>query len=364
MPIMGLSLVVSGRCTGAGRFLLLACFLGLFPVGAGWADVPKLLPVMRISIENTATHTQTRAVRRFAEDLADRTRGRLRVELYDSARLYRDSQVLGALAADRVEMAVPGTWHFDRYEPSVGIFLLPSFYGRSAEAMHAIVDGETGRRVTGKIEERLSVVVPGRWLDLGHAHIYAVRPVTSREDMDGLTIRVAGGLANSIRLEAMGARPLVVPWPDLPARLQQGDIEGVLTTHETMRSARLWEFGLLYAFEDRQYFPQYIPVIRRNFWRRLPDDLRRLVKDTWESHVEMSRKEAGIAQEEARKLLMEHGMRIHRPSEALLIRYRQLLMLGQEAMVTLLDVDPELYADTLRLLEGQDGESFLTESPP
>lgn len=317
-----------------------------------WGEVS--LPLMRISVENSPSHVHTKAVRRFAEDLSSKAAGRLHVEFHDSARLYRDAQILSALASDRVEMGVPGTWHFDRYEPDVGIFLLPAFYGRSAEDMHRVVDGEIGRRVVEKLEKGLRVSVPGRWLDLGHAHLYTNQPVFSKNDLKNLNIRVAGGLANAMRVEALGAKAVIIPWPDLPARLQQKNIDGVLTTHETIRSAELWNAGLGHVFEDRQYFPQYIPVIRQNFWRRLPDDLQKIIMDTWEKHVDEARKEAAEAQENARRLLLQQGMKIFTPPEKMISDYRSFLAGHQDAIVTALGVDAELYAEAMLFLKKLD----------
>jgi C4-dicarboxylate-binding protein DctP len=334
--------------------VLLCVFLFLF-FSLGFAKAESPLPLMRISVENAPSHVHSIAVKRFAEDLAEKTRGRLRVEFYDSARLYRDAQVLSALAGDRVEMAVPGTWHFDRYEPNVGLFLLPAFYGRSKEAVHAVVDGAVGKRVASLIEENLPVVVPGRWLDLGYAHVYSSRPIRVREDMAGMKIRVAGGLGNALRIEALGGKALAIAWPDLPARLLQGDIEGVLTTHETIRSARLWESGLRHVFEDKQYFPQYIPLIRKSFWRRLSPDLQTLLRETWEAHVEEARREAGKAQEEARVILLNAGMVMHTPSEERIAAYRSFLKTKEREMMEAIGVHPDLYAETLEIFKTHSG---------
>ncbi len=317
--------------------------------GAGGSDIP--LPLLRISVENTTDHVHTRAVKRFADDLAVSARGRLQVRLYDNARLYRDTRVLSALAADQVEMAVPGTWHFDRYVPHVGIFLLPAFYGRKTQDIHAVSDGAVGKRVVADIQENLPVFVIGRWLDLGHAHVYSTRPIRKREDMAGMNIRVAGGLGNIMRIEALGARGVAIPWPDLTARLSQGGIDGVLTSHETIRSAGLWEYGLKYIFEDGQYFPQYIPLVNLKFWRRLPQDLRETILECWERHVDTARREAAVSQQEARKVLEEHGMIPYTPSDALLESHRALLMEKQDAMVNALKIDPALYAKALAVLD-------------
>ncbi len=97
--------------------LLVACHATLFA---------QSLPVIRISVENTDSHVQTKSVRRFADNLAERLAGRYEVRFYPAASLYRDADVFRALTQGKLELAVPGTWQFDRYVPEVGFVLLPS----------------------------------------------------------------------------------------------------------------------------------------------------------------------------------------------------------------------------------------------
>lgn len=42
--------------------------------------------------------------------------------------------------------------------------------------------------------------------------------------------------------------------------MRRGKIDAVLTSYQTIESAGLEDKGIRYAFEDRQYFPQYVPL--------------------------------------------------------------------------------------------------------
>ncbi len=304
-------------------------------------------PLLRISLENTEDHVQVKAVQRFAQALADRTRGELRVELYADGRLFRDRDVVAALVHGQVEMAVPGTWQLDRFEPAVGILLLPPFYGRDrnfiSEHMDDLVDGMLGQEINRRLEESTGAVVLGRWIDLGPVHLFTVRrPVRRHDDIKGLRIRYAGGVVNEMRLAALGAEPMLVPWPDFPQRLAGGEVDGVLTSFETVASARLWEAGVRYAFEDAQYVGQYVPLVSPQFWRRLPESLRTAVTETWEEHVDQARSDAAAAQAAARRRLQEHGVTIVTPSTAELRRVRMLLNETGQEMIRRLGVDHSL----------------------
>ncbi len=299
--------------------------------------------LLRISTENTPAHVQTQALERFAERLETASKGKIDVEFYHSAQLFRDRNVISALAAGKVEMAVPGTWQLDRFVPDMGVYMLPLFYGRSVEEHHRVRDGELGAEVSRRIARDLGVHVPGRWMDLGHAHLFFTdKQVRSHEDLAGLSIRVPGGVANKARLEAFGAEPRVIAWPDLPQALRDNSVDGMLTTHETVRSAKLWESGVRYVFEDMEYFAQYVPLINGRFWDGLPDDLKAVVDTTWDEVVDQERQDAKAAQNEARSTLVAHGVSIATPDARALAKWRSIARQQEADIVQQVGIDPQL----------------------
>lgn len=301
------------------------------------------VPLLRISTENSATHVQTQVVQMFVDRLKDRVHGSLEIEYHHSAELFRDANVVKAINDGKVEMAVPGTWQLDRYEPSIGIFLLPMFYGREATVNYDLRDGDIGQAINAKIGAAMGVKVIGRWIDLGYAHLYSVnRKIERHEDLAGMHIRTPGGDANGLRLEALGAVPMVIPWPDLPQALSHGTIDGILTTHATVVSAKLWENGIRYAFEDKEYFPQYVPLIADRFWKRLPPETQRIITETWESIVPEARQMALEAQQEAYQTLRKNGISIVSPSSEELTRWRNKMLPGQSALIEKMGINPAL----------------------
>ncbi len=316
----------------------LVCFSSTSVIGA-----PRPLPVMRISVENTLSHLQTQVVKRFAGQLSEKLSGQIVVQFFPEAQLFRDKDVVSALSHDKVEMAVPGSWQIDRFEPNVGILLLPAFYGQSSDLNHRLLDGPFGKVLSERIEQTLQVKVLGRWIDLGHAHLYSVKhPINTPEDIAGKRIRVAGGVANALRIEAFGGLSRVIAWPDLPAKLSQGVVDGLLTTHETIASAKLWEAGIRFAFEDREYFPQYVPLVNSRFWNRLSPATQTIISDTWEQQVDRARNDAAASQIAARRLLLEHNIQIITPADKDLRAWRERLLKGQPSMIQAMHIDPAL----------------------
>ncbi len=302
-----------------------------------------------ISTENAPAHFQTRVVQRFADRLAAQTRGRLLVDFRHSAQLFRDQDVIRALSEGKVDMAVPGNWQLDRYDPYVSALMLPVLMGHSAAEHHRFRDGAGGQMISAHLEQSLNVVVPGRWIDLGFANVFTTgKAITTHQDLAGLRIRIAGGTAISAQVAAVGAIPSVVPWPDLPNVLQQGRLDGLLTTYETAASARLWEVGVQHATENRAYFAQYIPIISRSYWTALPADLRQTIRQAWESVVDDARIEAGRAQLDARHTLEAHGVKVLEPGPGTIQRWRQQAVQGQTELARTLGIPPALLQETAR----------------
>ncbi len=322
-------------------------------LGAGFASAAEDAKfLLRISTENTLEHVQTQAIERFSQQLEHLSEGRIDVQFSHSAQLFRDRDVVAALSSGKVEMAVPGMWQLDRYVPDVGLYMLPLFYGRSAEENYRVRDGEIGAMVSKRIANDLGVRVPGRWMDLGYAHLYFTDSrVSQHEDLSGLKLRIPGGIANRARLESFSANPVVVAWPDLPDALEHQQVDGVLTTHETVRSAELWKNRIQYSFEDREYFAQYVPMINARFWDALPTDLQQLIQQAWEQVVDDQRKAAEQAQEYAREALINNGIEILAPDIDALEHWRRVARKQEPSIIQQMGVDPELVLRAEDVLE-------------
>jgi len=252
-------------------------------------------------------------------------------------------------------MAVPGIWNIMQFEPDVGVFLLPVFYGRAAEDNYRIIDGEIGGIINTKLEKNLHLKVLGQWMDLGHAHLFGVhKKIQRHEDIQGLRIRVAGGTANKLRIQALGGLPVIIPWPDLPVYMQQGKVDGILTSYETVKSAKLWENGVRYVFEDQEYFPQYVPLIRASFWEKLTPDIQDVLTDTWKENVDAARLSAADGQKEAKKILMENGVDIIVPEPGQMEKWRNQMLLLQDEFIRELRIDPELAGQINIVLKGNE----------
>lgn len=299
--------------------------------------------LLRISVDTGPAHFRNQMLSEFAARVAERTDGEIKPQLYENGTLYASRDEPRAVARGDVEMTVTYNPSLSTFVPNMNLLDLPLFSGRSPDSVNALVDGEVGARLTSDIEDQLGVKVLGRWLLLGFVSTFgASEPITSFADLEGKRIRVPGGAATIERFRALGAEAIAMPFNDVPLSLTQGTIDGLLSTNETIRSAKLYEAGVNSAFVDQVSVYYYVPLINQRFWQGLTDEQRTIIADTWNELAVHARIEAMARQDAAEQENAGHGIAVYRPSpEELAIGNEKLLPLVQKLAADL-KIDPDL----------------------
>jgi TRAP-type transport system periplasmic protein len=298
---------------------------------------------IEISLETGPNHVRNISVVKLAKQLEEASGGRLEVKVFHGASKYKGTNVPTALAQGALDMGMPGTWHLGKFIPSFNMPGLPLFYGRPRDEQYKVWDGAVGKALNERLEKKLKVKVIGRWFDLGFGQMFFIdKAVKSHADLKGLKMRAPGGAANLARYDGFGAKAIKIAWPDVPQALQRGTVDGLLTSHESVRSAKLWDAGLKHAYDDNQTFFQYVPVMSMRAWKKLPADIQKLIVDTWEANVDSVRKLAHERQNSARVDGAKHGIVRVDASPADLAAMRKKLLAGQDALIKKLRIDADL----------------------
>ena len=304
---------------------------------------------MRISIETNPTHVRNQNTEAFIARVEKRLGDKVAPQLFPSAQLFRDRDIPRALRQGGVEMGQPGWWNLDGIAPDAALPSLPMFYGLEPDLLHKIMDGPAGQQINSKIEQRLRVKVLGDWWDLGPQHFYSAgKPLPDFDALQGMRIRHPGGSANAARISTLGANPILVPWPDVPLALSQNTVDGLITTHESANTAKLWDAGVKHCLEDFQSFNQYIPLVGVGFWEKLSAADQKALADAWQEGVAEERRQAAAAQKEARDVLIQNNIQIVAPSAGKIAEVRKKLMPTQDKIVSDIGMDRDLVASVLR----------------
>jgi C4-dicarboxylate-binding protein DctP len=297
---------------------------------------------LEISLETGPNHIRNIGVTEWAEDLNKKSGGKLEVKIFHGAAKFKDTDVPKALNQGALDMGYPGTWQLGKFIEDFDAVDLPLFLGLSQEDNYKVWDGAPGKALAAKLEKKLGVKVIGRWLDLGFQHTFTTaKPIKVHGDMTGMKLRVPGGAANIARYEALGAAAVKIAWPDVPQALQRGTIDGLATTFESIRSAKLWDAGLKNAYVTHQSFSQYLPTVSGKSWEKYPKEIQDLIVSSWEGKVDDLRKRARERQASAREDAIKNGIAVVDPTPADIGAARDKYLAKQEGLVKELKIDPE-----------------------
>jgi len=314
------------------------------------ADAPIKL---RVSLDTSATHIRTVSVADYLKQLQEASGGRIQTELFHSAQLFRDRDVAKALRQGSIEMAVPGSWVLSGFVPDTDVFLLPILAGQSVDTVHKVIDGKVGQMIDDELQSKLQARVLGPWFDLGFNNEYSTKkPINDFTDLAGLKLRNSGGAGQALRAKFFGAIPNTTAWPDVPLALSQGTFDALSSTNESVASAKLWDSGVKYAFEDHSFFGMYVPLIADDFYNKLPPDLQKLVVDTWVKNIAKWRENSAAAQKKGREEMIEHGVKFVDPTPQRLAEIRQKLMPTEDEVAKELKISEPVLKELTSELQG------------
>jgi TRAP-type C4-dicarboxylate transport system substrate-binding protein len=303
---------------------------------------------LRVSLDTAPSHIRNLSIVDYLNKIEAATGGKLTSEVFHSGQLYPDLNVGKALLQGQVDMAAPGAWTQTGIVSDCDFCQLPVFYGRPIEVTEHASDGKPGALIVRQIETKLRVKVIGAWLDLGFQNWYTTKkPLNSADDIRGLKIRSPGGAGISWRINFFGGIPNTTAWPNVPLALSQGTFDGFVSTNESVASAKLWEAGVRYSYQDHQYVGQYMPMISEAFWTKLTPDLRQQMVDLWAANIAGYRDNAAASQTRARKLMEDNGVSFADPAQDILNAARK----AMQADVANLAKDSKLSPEIVRLAE-------------
>jgi len=303
---------------------------------------------LRCSLDTAPSHVRNISVVDYLKQVEAATGGKIAAEVFHSGQLYADINVGKALLQGQVDMAAPGGWTQTGIVSDCDFVQLPAFYGQTMDVTHAATDGKPGAYVVSQLETKLRVKTLGPWIDLGFQNWYSTKkPIKTVEDLKGMKIRSPGGAGISWRINLLGGIANTTAWPNVPLALSQGTFDGIVSTDESVTSAKLWEAGVHFSYADHQYVGQYVPMVSQTFWAKLTPEQQKIMLDLWAKNIPTYRANAAAAQARARKTLEENGVTFADPSRDELAANRKLM----QADVANLIKDAKLSPEIVRLTD-------------
>ncbi|MDS1136862.1 TRAP transporter substrate-binding protein [Nitratireductor indicus] len=213
---------------------VLAGFLGLSTQSPASAET-----TIRLGHVLADTHSWHEAATGFAKDVAEKTEGRVKIEVFPSGQLGTEKEVIEGMQIGTIQAGLIGSGSFQFVEPKFGIIEMP-YAWTSREQAFAALDGDLGTALSDLLRPK-GIEVLG-WWENGFRNITNnVRPIEKPADLEGLKIRVTPDKVRLATFELLGAQPAPLSFGELYSALQQGVFDAQENPLSIIDSASFFE---------------------------------------------------------------------------------------------------------------------------
>lgn len=254
--------------------LALAAALGL----AGGAAAQQIQErTIRFGHLNNTDHPVSAGVQKFAELVAAKSGGKLKVKEFPASQLGNEMQQQSALQGGVQEMTAPATTSLVGIVKEFGLVDLPFSVTDFGQA-DALLDGPLGTALINKLPEK-GLVALGFW-DLGFCNVTnSKHPIRKPEDLAGLKIRV---IPNPVFLETFKefkANPVPMPFAELYGALESRAVDGQENPYSVILSNKFYEVQK-YVSSTNHVYAANIVLVSKKFWDKLSPDEQRILSES------------------------------------------------------------------------------------
>jgi C4-dicarboxylate-binding protein DctP len=236
--------------------------------GSAVAEQAIVIKFSHVVAEDTP---KGRAAAYFSKLVEQRTKGRVKIQVYPNSQVYKDSEEMTALQKGSVQMLAPSLAKFGPLGvPEFEVFDLPYIFDDYAD-LHRVTFGPIGKELLNKLQSK-GIVGLAYW-DNGFKQLSANKPLRTPEDMKGLKMRVQPSAVLQAQMRALGAIPEVMDFSAAYQALKSGAVDGTENPASNFFTQQMQDVQKHLSVTHHGYVG-YAVIVNRKFWDGLPADIR------------------------------------------------------------------------------------------
>lgn len=261
---------------------------------------------IKFATQNPKGHPLVIGMEKFAEVVAAKSGGKIKVNLFPGGVLGGDAPTVSAMQGGTIDMATMNSGILASQVKEFAIYDFPFMFANEKEA-DAVVDGQFGKMMHNRLPEK-GLVGLG-YFELGFRNMTnSKRPLVKVEDIAGLKIRVIPNPINLDWVKALGANPTPLAFPEVYAALEQKAIDGQENPLTVITANKLYEVQKHLALTRHVYNPQSV-IISKKTWDTLSGDEKKIFEEATLEAIKVqriaSRKQTADAIDQLKKAGMQ-----------------------------------------------------------
>lgn len=261
-----------------------------------------------------------RGVKDFADEVARRSGGKLRVKGFGNASLGNDIQMQNACIGGAQELTVVTTATLVGVDDAFGVYDLPFLFRNEHEA-DVVLDGPFGTNLMKKLEPK-GLVGLVYWENGFRDLTNSKRPIAKMEDLQGIKLRVMQNPVYIDMFNSFGANAIPLAFSELFTAMESHTVDGQENPVNTIQSSKFYEVQKYLTISRHVYSP-WIVLASKQWWDKLSADEKKILQDAAVASRAFERKDSRDNGAKALQTLKEKGMQVTELSSAELDRLQQ-----------------------------------------
>lgn len=268
------------------------------------------------------THPLGKGANKFAQLVAEKSGGKIKVKNYPSTQLGSETQMISATQGGVQDMVGVSSAPLVGIVKEFALFDLPFMFANEKE-VDAVVDGPVGARLFDKLATK-GVVGLCFW-ENGFRHVTNnKRPIAKADDFKGIKIRTMQNPVYVDMFNTLGANSVPMAWPEVYSALETKAIDGQENPFVIVSTNKINEVQKYLSVTKHGYSP-YAVMVGAKLWDKLSPAERTIFKDSCTEARDYQRK---LNREEDAKTVAElkaRGMLINEVSPEAVAQMKQQL---------------------------------------
>ena len=267
--------------------------------------------VLKLAHGLDITHPVHKGMAYLAEKVAEKSSGRMKVEIFPNEQLGNEKECIEGLQLGYLAMTKTSSAPLEGFVPRMKIFGIPYLF-RDSEHFWKVMKGPIGKE--------LLLAGQSKWLrglcyyDAGARSFYAKKEIHSPDDLTGLKVRVQNSIMSMKLVEAMGGSPTPIPWGELYTSLDQGVVDAAENNPPSFRTSRHYEVCKYYILDEHTMVPDML-IISTRVWDNLTPEFQQILQEAVDESVEYQRKIWAEAEKSDMKIVQDAGVKVIHPDK-------------------------------------------------
>lgn len=202
----------------------------------------------------------------FQKLVHERLAGKVTVEVYPNSTLVGDADEMQALLNNEVQILAPSLSKFGKYTKKLQVFDLPFLFDDQA-AVQRFQKREMSRELLRSMAD--SGIYGLAYWNNGLKQFSATQALRVPEDATGLAFRIQPSAVLDAQFNALGAKPVVLPFADVYKSLKAGVVQGAENPWSNIASQNMHTVQP-FITESNHGVLNYMLVTTSKFWMSMP----------------------------------------------------------------------------------------------